>query len=99
MSIFGTLNKNDGQMPLHLDKRDLISSVFHLWEVKESGSTLYFNSNSNQEPGEEVYQVLFRYGTLQIGFFNQMLHGVESWEGQQCGIQMNVKKRSPRAFH
>ena len=45
MSVFGTLNKNDGQMALHFDERD------HLWEVKEGGSTLYFNGNSNQEPG------------------------------------------------
>ena len=92
MSVFGTLNKNDGQMPLHFDERDLISCVFHLGDVTEGGSTLYFNGNSNHDPGEQVYNVPFRHGTLQIGFFNQVLHGVQCWEGQRCGIQMNIKK-------
>ena len=92
MSVFCTLNKNDGQMPLHFDERDRISCVFHLGDVKEGGCTLYFDGNSNEEPGKQVYQVPFWHGTLQIGFFNQVLHGVQSWEGQRCGIQMNIKK-------
>ena len=42
--------------------------------------------------GGRVYQFPIKHGTLQIGFFNYVLHGVETWEGQYGGIQMNIKK-------
>ena len=41
---------------------------------------------------QKIHQVPFKHGTLQIGFFNKVLHGVDEWEGQRCGIQLNIKK-------
>ena len=45
MSIFGTLNKKDGEMPAHFDERDIISCIFHLGKVTDGGSTLYFDGD------------------------------------------------------
>ena len=92
MSVFGTVSKEDGEMPLHFDERDIISCVFHLGYVKSGGSTSYYSGTSPSSPGERVYQVQFKHGTLQIGFFNKILHGIDKWEGQRCGIQLNIKK-------
>jgi len=92
MSVFGTINKKDGVMPLHFDERDIISCIFHLGKVTMGGGTQYFDGDKPEDPGEKVYSVPFRHGTLQIGFFNKVLHGIEDWEGQRCGIQMNIKK-------
>ena len=92
MSVFGTVNKEDGQMPIHFDERDIISCVFHLGKVKQGGSTSYYSGDKPDLPGNKIHQVSFRHGTLQIGFFNKVLHGVDDWEGQRCGIQMNIKK-------
>ena len=36
--------------------------------------------------------VPFEHGTLQIGIFSQVLYGNEDWEGQRCGIQVNIKR-------
>ena len=33
MSVFGTINKEDGTMSIHFDERDIISCVFHLGSV------------------------------------------------------------------
>ena len=92
MSVFGTLNKQGGQMPLHFDERDIISCVFHLGKVSKGGATLYFDGDSPNKPGKQVYKVPFNHGTLQIGFFSEVLHGIEDWEGQRCGIQVNIKR-------
>jgi len=92
MSVFGTISKEDGQMPLHFDERDIISCVFHLGKVKSGGSTSYYSGSSPDKPGCRIHQVPFKHGTLQIGFFNQVLHGVDEWDGQRCGIQVNIKK-------
>ena len=80
MSVFGTLNKQDGQMPLHFDERDIISCVFHLGKVSIGGATLYYNGDSPNAPEKQVYSVPFNHGTLQIGFFSQVLNGIEDWE-------------------
>ena len=66
MSIFGTLNKDDGQMPIHFDERDIISCIFHLGEVTNGGHTSYYFGTSPSEPGETIHQVPFKHGTLQI---------------------------------
>ena len=29
---------------------------------------------------------------FKLVFFNKVLHGVDDWEGQRCGIQLNIKK-------
>ena len=92
MSVFGTVNKEDGEMPIHFDERDLISCVYHLGKVLHGGSTSFYSGDKPDKPGKKNYQVPFRHGTLQIGFFNHVLHGVDDWEGQRCGIQLNIKK-------
>ena len=42
MSVFGTVNKDDGQMPKNYNERDIISYVFHLDKVNSGGSTSYY---------------------------------------------------------
>ena len=71
---------------------DLISCVFYLGLVTKGGETSYYGGDNADNPGPPVYQVPSRHGNLQIGFFNQILHGVQEWEGQRCGIQINIKK-------
>jgi len=91
MSVFGTVDKLDGEMPVHFDEQDLISCVFHLGNPQKGGATSYYSGNNASEPGPKVHSVPFKHGTLQIGFFNRILHGVDDWEGQRCGIQVNLK--------
>ena len=55
MSVFGTLNKDDGVMPIHFDERDLISCVFHLGEVTKGGHTSYYSGTSPSEPGTKIH--------------------------------------------
>ena len=92
MSVFGTLNKADGAMPIHFDERDIISCVFHLGNVHSGGATSYYSGTNANNPGKKVYEVPFCHGRLQIGFFCRVLHGVNDWDGQRCGLQFNIKK-------
>ena len=41
MSDFDAFNKEDGDMSIHFDERDIISCVFHLGKVKTGGGTCY----------------------------------------------------------
>ena len=53
MSVFGTVNKEDGEMPIHFDERDLISCVFHLGKVLHGGSTSFYSGDKPDKPGEK----------------------------------------------
>ena len=93
MTVFWTLSKDDGKMPLHFDERDIISCVIHIGKVTSDGATTYYSGSSPTDPGEKICEVPFRHhGILQIVFFNKILYGVEEWDGQRCGIQVNIKK-------
>ena len=52
MSVFGTVNKEDGEMPIHFDEHDLISCVFHLGKVSKGGSTSYYEGTKPEKPGK-----------------------------------------------
>ena len=86
MSVFSTISKEDGTMSIHFDKRDNISCVFHLGWVTSGGSTSFYGSISPSNPCDKIHQVPFRHGTLKVGFSNRVLHGVDEWDGQRCGI-------------
>ena len=92
MTVFGTISKVDGKMPLHFDERDILSCVFHIGKVTKGGATSYYSGTSHSSPGNKIYQVPFQHGTLQIRFFNKILHGVDKWDGQRCGIQVHIQK-------
>ena len=64
MTVFGTVNKEDGSMPIHFDERDLISCVFHLGSVQKGGETSYYNGDKSDNPGQPVHQVSFKHGNL-----------------------------------
>ena len=82
MSVFGTISKDDGEMPMHFDERDIISCFFHLGKVFSGGSTCFSDGSSPLNPGNKTHQVPFKHGALQVGFFNKVLHGVDKWDGQ-----------------
>ena len=69
MSVFGIISKDDGEMPIHFDERDIISCVFHLGKVDSGGSTSYYSGSSPDSPEDQIHRVPFRHGTLQIVFF------------------------------
>ena len=81
MSVFGTINKEDGTMSIHFNERDIISCVFHLGSITSGSPTSFYSGSSPSKPGEKIHCVAFRHGTLQVFFKNRVLHGVDNWEG------------------
>ena len=53
MSVFSTVSKEDGTMPIHFDKRDIISCVFHLGWVTSGGTTSFYGGVSPSKPGDK----------------------------------------------
>ena len=43
MTVFGTISKDDGKIPLHFDERDIVSCVFHISKVTSGGATSYYS--------------------------------------------------------
>jgi len=45
-----------------------------------------------------MYSTKFRHGRLQIGFFDNILHSGDKWEGYRGGINFNLKKNVLKFF-
>ena len=90
MSVIGKL-KDKGEVPLHFDEKDCITTLVHLGEVRTGGSTQYFDGNTINNRGKLKYEIPFRHGQIQIGCFNDTLHGAEAWVGQRGCLNFNLK--------
>ena len=58
---------------------------FHLEKVQCGGFTSFYSGDKPDLPGEQIYQVSFRHGTLQIGLSYKVSNGVDD-----CGMVKDV---------
>ena len=66
--------------------------TYFIWGKFQKGwSNSFYAFSKIEEPGNRLHQFSFCHGNLQIGLFNRILHGVDGWEDQMCGIQWNIK--------
>ena len=93
MTLIGNLDiDGGGSIKEHVDSEDIITALFHIGEPKNGGNTLYYNGIKKENKGNLVQSIEFQHGRLQIGFFNEIVHGGDSWEGRRGGINLNLKK-------
>jgi len=99
MTFLGNLNDQSTSMiDMHKDEADVITALFHLGEPKCGGNTNYYSGSTKDDPGKLVYSTKFRHGRLQIGFFDNVLHSGDKWEGYRGGINFNLKKNVLKFF-
>ena len=78
-------------MPLHLDKNDLLSCILTLGELKSGGATQYYSGKKIKSNNELLHQIDFHHGQIQIGRYDEIIHGVQSWIGTRLTINFNIK--------
>ena len=78
-------------MPLHLDKNDLLSCILTLGELESGGATQYYSGKKIQSSNELLHNVEFNHGQIQIGRYDEIIHGVQSWIGTRLTINFNIK--------
>ena len=99
MTFLGKLeHQNASKIDLHKDEEDIITAILHVGKPMAGGGTKYFSGESKEEPGKLMQNICFQHGRLQIGFFNEVLHGTENWVGCRGGINFNLKKNVLKFF-
>ena len=78
-------------MPLHLDKNDLLSCILTLGEIESGGATQYYSGNKIENNNKLLHTVEFDHGQIQIGRYDEIIHGVQSWIGTRLTINFNIK--------
>ena len=78
-------------MPLHLDKNDLLSCILTLGEIESGGATQYYSGNKIENNNKLLHTVEFDHGQIQIGWYDEIIHGVQSWIGTRLTINFNIK--------
>ena len=76
--------KKENDIPVHIDEDDYINAILTLGDISnDGGSTVYYTGVHQNDTGKICYSVPFEHGRLQIGFFDQVYHGVSGWEGDR----------------
>ena len=84
-------NNLSSEMPLHLDKDDLLSCILTLGDVESGGATQYYSGKKIDKNNKLLHQVDFHHGQIQIGRYDEIIHGVQSWIGTRLTINFNIK--------
>ena len=91
MTILDTSEHGSPGIPIHYDELDLFTALLHLGNASNGGSTKYFDGNTVSNIGNVTKTIDFQHGRIQIGFFNQVLHSADKWEGKRITINSNIK--------
>ena len=84
-----------GEIPLHKDNDDHINAIVSVGENKiKGGMTVYYSGINAKDVGEKKQSVHFNHERVQIGYFDDIIHGAEKWDnGNQCVINYCMKRK------
>ena len=98
MALIGDLS-NEGKMPGHMDKDDYICAVLTLGDNSLIGGSTFYNGIKDKFGKYMVHQTEFQHGRIQIGAFDNIIHGVNDWNsGSRGSINFNFKKNLLQHF-
>ena len=99
MIIVGSCNETIGDIPLHIDTKDHITALLSIVSpTVKGGSTLYYQSHSDDNFILKKENP-FCCGNVQIGSYDKVFHGSQSWFGGIRGvINFSLKKKILRHF-
>ena len=97
-SVVGSLYNGICYTHLHVDKNDIISTVFVFGEVENGGDSIFYDGLSAKEPGMVVHVKKFKNGMSITGDFSSILHGASLWKGYRLAIVFFINKKILKHF-
>ena len=99
MTFLGPLSNNQKRsISCHKDEEDVITALFHVGKPTQGGNTNFYSGDSKKTVGHLTKSIPFQHGRLQIGFFDDVVHSADEWEGNRGGINFNLKKNMLKFF-
>ena len=92
VTVLGRFEDKIFDIPVHVDKKDIITGIVHFGEVSQGGLTQYYDGPSENVYGNVCESIPFVHGRIQIGIYNQVPHGVSEWRGRRGTINFNLKE-------
>ena len=69
-----------GYIPLHTDKDIFINEILSIGDIEVLGGiTVYFSDKDKNKVVHKLCNVPFRHGRIQIGYFDDVIHGSDHW--------------------
>ena len=86
-------------IPTHIDEDDVVNAILTLGDISNGeGSTVYYDGITSKETGNEYVSIPFKHGRLQIGFFDQVYHGVTPWKGDRVSLSFSLQRKLQNHF-
>jgi len=99
MILVGSCNDSVGDIPIHLDPEDHITALLSIGtDTVKGGGTLYYQKETEDNFILKI-EIPFNCGNVQIGTYDRVVHGSQSWYGGLRGvINFSLQKRILRHF-
>ena len=99
MIVIGNFS-GSGEIPIHKDSDDYINTIVSIGGNDViGGSTVYYSGNSMKNIGKKQYTIPFKHGRVQIGYFDEIIHGADKWHNGKKGIiNFTMKKKLLKHF-
>ena len=86
MILVGSCKETIGDIPLHIDTDDHITALLSIGShTVKGGGTLYYQNNTDENFVLKKH-IPFCCGNVQIGSYDKVLHGSQSWYGGIRGV-------------
>lgn len=96
LSVVGQVEYAMNGIQHHIDKKDALTLLLHIGNVKEgTGTTEYYSLSKKLKgdpySGELMKRVPFKHGQVQIGSYDECVHGCTPWQGHRYTFSFNIK--------
>ena len=102
MIMVGRFNCNKGFIPFHVDSDDFITALFSVGGSTkiDGGSTFYLQKSvfEGKEHTNVSQKISFHIGNLQIGCYDQVLHGANRWNSCMRGVINFSMQKNAQTF-
>ena len=104
MIMVGSFNSDCGRIPIHVDGDDFITALLSVGGSSkiQGGSTFYVEKDmwKDNKLFKISTKIPFRNGNVQIGCFDNVLHGTNGWNDCMRGvINFSMQKKLLNHFH
>jgi hypothetical protein len=94
MALVGNVKYKTGANNCHCDGNDLVSIIITLGTADViGGNTVYYGGVSKKQLGDVLHSTNFVHGQYQIGPFESIYHGGETWTGSRVVISLFLNKQ------
>ena len=91
--------EEENDIPIHIDEDDYIKYILNQGDISNGGGiNIYYDGVHKKNTGKICSTIPFEHVRLQIGFFDQVYHGVSGWKVDRVIFIFSLQRKNFNNF-